>query len=563
MAKPYLLNYLNIFGLFTIYIYSLLEFNTHQLNDREVLDILSLSENATAIYTSADIRIQYANDAMIAFWGKDRSVVGKTFLEAIPELRGQPFNGLLQEVWSTGVTYYGEDTPAELRVDGKLQTFYYTFTYRAIKNAANEVMCILHTAEDVTTRVMGDMKILELNEELTSLNEELYAANEELSSSIEEYSAINEELYQTVSELNITRNDLEATNFDLFKAEETLRFAINSAGIATWFMDMDKRDFTPSVQLKAMFGYSATQNLSLEKVTELVDEEDRNFVVEAVEAAIAAGDSYDLEFRIHNVNAEKITWVKSFGKCYPDPDGKLNQISGIFMDITERKNDELRKNDFIGMVSHELKTPLTSLSGYVQLMQIKAEKNGDQFGSGAMGKASNQISKMKNMINGFLNISRLESGKIHLDKQKFNLDDLVREMIKDVEFSSSTHVILLDECDALEVNADKDKIGNVILNLLSNAIKYSPTGTAITLICSVNDTSAQLAVTDQGHGMNQTDLLHVFERFYRIESKENQSISGFGIGLYLSKEIIERHDGKMWVESEPGKGSTFYFSLPL
>src|ERR1700748_2310012 len=116
-------------------------------SSEELLEILAMSKNATAIYTTEDLIIQTANDAMIGFWGKDRSVIGKTFEEAVPELIDQPFFGLLREVWRTGVTYTATDMPARLRVGGELQWFYYDFEYRAIKNERGEVYCILHTAE--------------------------------------------------------------------------------------------------------------------------------------------------------------------------------------------------------------------------------------------------------------------------------------------------------------------------------------------------------------------------------------------------------------------------------
>jgi two-component system sensor histidine kinase VicK len=251
------------------------------------------------------------------------------------------------------------------------------------------------------------------------------------------------------------------------------------------------------------------------------------------------------------------------GKLYPDAEGNLSHFSGIVIDITEQKIDELRKNDFIGMVSHELKTPLTSLTAIVQMLYGKSKQNDDAFTTSALDKANTQVKKMSNMINGFLNVSRLESGKILIDKQNFVLNDLLKDMIGEIRLTVFSHVIYLLPSDPIHVNADQDKIGSVISNLLSNAVKYSPKGKTIEVKCHVTDNMVQVSVKDEGMGIKPHDTERLFERYYRVESNHTQHISGFGIGLYLSSEIIKRHNGSIWVDSESGVGSTFHFSLPL
>jgi two-component system sensor histidine kinase VicK len=180
-----------------------------------------------------------------------------------------------------------------------------------------------------------------------------------------------------------------------------------------------------------------------------------------------------------------------------------------------------------------------------------------------MEKANLQVKRMSNMINGFLNVSRLESAKLQIEKKEFNLDALIEEVIKEINLTVSTHVIILANCDSLIINADQDKIGSVITNLINNAVKYSPKGNLVEIKCEVVEKMAQVSVRDEGMGLKPEDKSRVFDRYYRVESSHMQHISGFGIGLYLSAEIIHRHDGQIWVESEIGKGSTFYFSLPI
>jgi two-component system, OmpR family, sensor histidine kinase VicK len=165
------------------------------------------------------------------------------------------------------------------------------------------------------------------------------------------------------------------------------------------------------------------------------------------------------------------------------------------------------------------------------------------------------------MINGFLNVSRLESAKIQLDKSDFILADLVKEMIEEAAVIQPKHTLTFLPCEHIMVNADRDKIGNVISNLVSNAIKYSPYDRNIEVKCTTVGNEAQISVKDNGIGIKPEDIDKLFERYYR--AKVDSSISGFGIGLYLCAEIIQRHKGRIWVESELGKGSTFFFSLPL
>ena len=181
----------------------------------------------------------------------------------------------------------------------------------------------------------------------------------------------------------------------------------------------------------------------------------------------------------------------------------------------------------------------------------------------ALEKAIVQVKKMSTMINGFLNISRLESGKIVIEKQQFDLRNLISEILEEAELTVSGHLLVFEPGASLFIDADRDKIGSVITNLVSNAIKYSPKGKVVTVKCEIVENSALFSITDEGMGIKAKDIDRLFERYYRVSSNHTRHISGFGIGLYLSAEIIQRHNGRIWVESESGVGSTFYFSLPL
>jgi len=244
-------------------------------------------------------------------------------------------------------------------------------------------------------------------------------------------------------------------------------------------------------------------------------------------------------------------------------DGSFAGYISAAVDITELKQDEQRKNDFISMVSHELKTPLTSALAYVQVSKKRTEDAGDAVSAGMLERTEKQLTKMARMINGFLNVSRLESGKIQIDRQYFDLANLLKETEDETLSAVLTHRILFAPVPRTLVNADQEKIGQVIQNLISNAVKYSAPNSTIRVTADLFDGKVQISVSDEGIGISQTDLPRLFERFYRVKDAETRHISGFGIGLYLSAEIVKQHGGRIKVESVLGEGSTFYFTLPV
>jgi PAS domain S-box-containing protein len=361
--------------------------------------------------------------------------------------------------------------------------------------------------------------------------------------------------------MDITEQYLAAKNVE--RAEESLRMATDAAGLGTYYINVIDRIFYPSPKLKEFFGFAPDEEVPYEAAINQIHPDYRQTAANLVEAAITKGVKFDMEYPIIGHHDNKIRWVRGIGTVQQDEKGINRYFTGVLHEITEQKQDEIRKNDFIGMVSHELKTPLTSLTAIIQVANSKLKNSEDAFLAGAMEKANIQVKRMSNMINGFLNISRLESAKLLIDKHEFNLDELINDIVKETALTVSSHVIKFQPCDHIVVNADQDKIGSVITNLISNAVKYSPKGKVIEVQCEIIGGKVQVSVQDEGMGLKPQDKDKVFDRYFRVESNHTQHISGFGIGLYLSAEIIHRHDGEIWVKSESGTGSTFYFSLPL
>jgi PAS domain S-box-containing protein len=246
-----------------------------------------------------------------------------------------------------------------------------------------------------------------------------------------------------------------------------------------------------------------------------------------------------------------------------DAKGNIIGFSKIARDITEKKQEEMRKNDFIAIVSHELKTPLTSIKSYIQVLLEIAKKDEAVFSINALSRADIQIKKMTTLIQDFLNLARLEDGKMLLNKESFELHPFIEEIVNEVQFLATNHTIHFTDCKGVIINADKEKIGQVLTNLLSNAIKYSPKGGNITIDCKPLDGKVRIAVIDEGVGISKGDQKKLFDRFYRVKNEKVKTVSGFGIGLYLVSEIVRYHNSKIEVESTEDNGSTFYFDLDI
>jgi PAS domain S-box-containing protein len=289
---------------------------------------------------------------------------------------------------------------------------------------------------------------------------------------------------------------------------------------------------------------------------------DKEYVHKRFQHSIEGKENFSAEFRIKRRDGE-VRWVLSEGGPYYDIDGRFAGYAGSVADITERKQDEIRKNEFLAVASHELKTPLTSVKAYAQLLAKMYDKPGDVFLKNALIKMENQVNKMTKLVGDFLNLSKIESDKLQLSQEIFVMNELVDEIAADMQLVSLNHSIVVEKAAPIKVRADREKISQVITNFLTNAVKYSPLDKNIILSLASDNGSVKVSVSDNGIGIKPEEHDKIFERFYRSRFNNNISYSGFGIGLYISAEIIRRHDGKIGVLSNEGKGSTFYFALPV
>ncbi len=253
-----------------------------------------------------------------------------------------------------------------------------------------------------------------------------------------------------------------------------------------------------------------------------------------------------------------------------DSSGNVIGASKIAKDITDMKRMEERKDDFIKMASHELKTPITSIKGYVQLLlsiydDLSEEKFQASKGTvkSSLQTISKQVNKLTRLVSELLDLTRIESGRLELNKTTFNLADLIEETVQDVRLTTTRHAVIVHNEFEGNVHGDKDRISQVIMNLLTNAIKYSPDTDCVEIYAEKKGNKAILKVKDYGIGIDKKDHEKIFHRFFRVEGRSEQTYPGFGIGLFFAAEIIQRHNGIIFVRSEKGKGAEFIVELPV
>ncbi|MGQ7856411.1 PAS domain-containing protein [Pedobacter sp. WC2501] len=497
----------------------LLERYTAQLSDTN--DQLSISNNklhkseqrfkflieeapvAIGVLHGRELTVETANVKLLEVWGKNNAIVGLPLKEALPEIKDQPFQKILEEVFDTGEAFYANEIRAMLQHGQGLKEYFFNLVYQPVVDYTGKTADILVVAIDVTLQVN---------------------ARKEIERSEEHFRRLADLVPAKIS------NALPSGEVIFFNREW-----LDFAGMS--FEDL--RDF----------GY-----------LEMLHPDEIHVFQEGLAAAAKSGVPYISEMRFKNTDGSYI-WHLNVASPVMNEGGELIMWVGSTTDIQAIKEEEQRKNDFIGMVSHELKTPLTSLTGYLQFMQRKAQRSGDDALYQGFKQPLKQVSVMTAMINGFLNVARLDAGKIPVEKSAFNMAELIQSAQDEFRVLYSSHTIICQHLEEVTVLADHDKILQVLNNLVSNAAKYSAASTTIEISCQRVANWVRVSVRDQGIGVSKEELGKLFERYYRVE--KNNNITGFGIGLYLCAEIIKIHHGKIWGESEAGEGSVFHFELPL
>ncbi|KLT67206.1 ATP-binding protein [Pedobacter sp. BMA] len=499
-----------------------------------------------------DYRFTYANTALLNMWGKTwDDAIGKGLIEnGYEQWHAEMHEREIDSIRETGSSIRGEVAFPHATLGRRL----YDYILNPVFNESGEVIAVSGTTRDVTERDQWEQRLKESAERLQAMNEEFAAINEELTSSNEQILATNEDLTAANEALLDAKHTIE-------ESKQALRLAIDAANFGTWYIHSVTREFITDARLKELHGYYPDEPLTIEQAIAQITDEYKDYVSQKLENAIYNNGDYDVTYTVIGLHDQRLRWLRAIGNLKSDPSGAFSAFTGVVMDITEQKMEDIRKNDFMGMVSHELKTPLTSLSAYLQLLEMRSQGNTDQVIRRAISQSVKQTKRMTDMINGFLDFSRLEAAQLEVSRSDFDIANLIKDAQEEVTMLYSTHRFIFEPVESQVINADKGKLGQVIANLIGNAVKYSAPDSMIQVSCTSNQDEIKVSVKDQGIGIRKEELPKLFERFYRVDN--NNLISGFGIGLYVSSEIVKLHGGKIWAESNLGEGSVFTFTIPL
>jgi PAS domain S-box-containing protein len=360
---------------------------------------------------------------------------------------------------------------------------------------------------------------------------------------------------------DMTQQRLEQENIQ--SLEERYRIALQSAEMAAWDWNIIDDVIEWNEQHYVLLGLQPdTQKKKSADFFKSLYSEDKDFMELILKQAVTTTGIYKADFRIVRDDNKMVRWMSGYGKVMSYKDNAAIRMVGVMYDITERKQLEQQKEDFISIASHELKTPVTSIRAYADLLSEEFYENENSENSKLIDKLTIQVDKLIDLIHALLDTSKISFGNLELHKESFDLNELIDECMEYVQFMPITHKLLHKPENIGAVVADRERIGQVLTNLISNATKYSPFGTEILVSCSMKGEEVMVSVRDQGIGISEEMRSRVFERFFRVHDPQSPSQHGMGLGLYITANIVERHGGRIWVESEPGKGSTFCFTLP-
>ncbi len=410
-------------------------------------------------------------------------------------------------------------------------------------------------------------------EELEAANEELQSANEEMLSSNEELQSLNEELETSKEEIQASNEELLVINQELKQRQAQLQEAraFAEAIVETIREPLLVLDADLRVQSANQAFYQFFQVESGGTEQHLLFELDhghwniptlRTLLEELLPTNHAFAD-YEVEHVFPRIGRKSML----LNAC------RIDHVPLILLameDNTDRKQAEKDKQqmleqrkEFMAIASHELKTPVTSLKGYTQVLHTRFRKAGDEPSATLLAKMESQINKLIILIGELLDDTKIEAGQLPWRNTQFDLDALVRDIVEEMTHTTEQHQICIEGTVSSPVYGDREHIGQVLTNLLSNAIKYAPQADTILVKMQADAGTATGGVQDFGIGIAQEKQQHVFDRFFRVSDPEHETFPGLGLGLYISAEIVKRQGGRMWVESRQGAGSTFFFTVPF
>lgn len=407
---------------------------------------------------------------------------------------------------------------------------------------------LLESKEKETAEV--NMELATAIEELTSLNEEYLTSNESLNESKLSLQTLNNELEERVS---IRTNELQ-------ESEKQLQNIMDTIPQIAW---TSTTDGAVNFYNKRWFEYTGL-NFEASKSwgwKTAVHPDDLQYNLDQLNLILSKGAGGEFEIREKSKTGEYRWHLVRMQPIYSD-EGTIRLWAGTATDIQELKLLQQQKDDFISIASHELKTPVTTLKASLQFMQIQKSNLSSDKLDDMIDRANKSVNKVTLLIEGLLNVSKFSQGQFILRQSTFDLVKLIRDCSNDMNIPKG-YIINISGEGELKITADAGRIEQVLTNLVGNAIKYAEESKEIDIVIANNHTTAKVSVIDHGPGIPPSKIPSLFSRYYQVQNNGNNSNSGLGIGLYICSEIIKKHNGEIGVDTTLGKGSTFWFTLPV
>lgn len=472
---------------------------------RTAISIVLNSSFPMFIWWGKDELTNFYNDSYAVILGKKHpDALGTSGREAWKEI-WKDIGPLANKVLTTGMPVFMKDLPLTVNRHGYDEQTYFTFSYSPIRDEAGNINGLFCACVETTDEVVGRRKLLESEERFRAIADDapvfIFLAGEDAQ----------------VELLNKTWRDYTGISDEESKGR-------------AWAKITHPDDIDPATKIY-MDGFNARKSVTFENRQKGTDGIYRTILWKATPRYL--------------------------------PNGQFVGMMGVGLDIDERKRLEQQKDEFIGIASHELKTPITSIKAYTQLLNLRFQKAQDIRSSALVTKMDAQLCKLTNLVNDLLDVTKIEGGKLQFHEAEFDLNELIEEIVEETQRTTSNHKIQMKLGKSQALFGDRDRIGQVVTNFITNAIKYSPLATSLIVRTRATPAKIVVSVQDFGIGIPEDKKEKVFERFYRVEGEKQETFAGMGIGLYVSREIISRHGGEVWIDSEVGAGSTFYFSLPI
>lgn len=494
--------------------------------------IIHSARVAIAVIEGEEMIVTVANDACLELWGTNSNIIGKSLYETLPNLMDQA-GQILRNILASGKAFFGNEVMYVVIKNGLEQPGYYDFVWQPRFAEDGSVTGITAIATEVTERAITNRKIKESHQLLhllaNSMPQLVWIAG--AGGTVNYY---NDKVTAYSGAQKMEDGSWQWEGF-VHPAE----------------LDDTVHAWTNAVQHKVV--YEAEHRLLMQDGTY------RWHLSRAIPSIDDDGNVLSWFGTATDIHQQKTFSAKL------EAEVKLRtaELENVIEDLKDRKQKDEQKDTFISIASHELNTPLTIANGYIDLATHLATEKKDTTLQILLEKSRNALRRLTNIVSDFLDVNKMQHGQLHLNLQPVDFTEIVHET---VDFARSIFpgrtLSATVPAIPIPVTGDAERLRHVLNNVLNNAFKYSDPGSPVELVVSSTDEEVRVSITDKGVGIAPENIPYVFDRYFRVKEIE-QSHQGMGIGLYLSATIIQRHRGTIWVESEKGRGTTVFFTLPL